>query len=243
MENHFPVGTTTRQESSREAIEMTIRPVRFGLAFLLLIAGSGQRSSAQEADGAAKVLAQPSDPKLSASVAKHEFRLLEPIVITVELSTTSPAAFPVLVDPQFYRMFRLKVERLDGGRVHRTSYFERIDGVVFGTKEGSIKRGHPLRAELVANLAYDMTVPGDYRITLACVWNGEVGAIAPEDTLPEDHRPRRRGDRSRDSGVEHRSNPSSTPQEGTVQAAPLIVTVKGLPANVQDLAEERNAGK
>jgi hypothetical protein len=221
---------------------MTIRPVRFGLALLLLITGGEQRGLTQEADGAAKVMAQPSDPKLSASVAKREYRMLEPIVIAIELSTTSPAAFPVLVDPQFYRMFQLKVERLDGGRVRRTSYFERIDGVVFGTKEGSIKRGHPLRAELVANLAYDMTVPGDYRITLACVWNGEIGAIAPEHIPPEEHRLRRREDRSQDSGVERRSNSSSTPQEGLVQAAPLIVTVKGLPANVQDLAEERNAG-
>lgn len=108
-----------------------------------------------------------------ATASKPIYRLLEPVVIAIEVEDAPGFRVPIEQLHDDYRMYRFFVTNKAGVESQPTQYARDMDAFDFGGKE-MLSRGRVrYRAKLAANLVRDMTAPGEYTIAVA-VYYGRV---------------------------------------------------------------------
>lgn len=112
--------------------------------------------------------------EVSASAAKDRFDLLEPIRLEVRAENVSVhhEGLPVTgaLPEAYYQTFWLRVFDAEGRLLPKTRYYEDVPyrRMPIGMSNGSaglvFSPGQEVSGKVVANLAYDMTRPGNYTI-------------------------------------------------------------------------------
>ncbi len=105
---------------------------------------------------------------VSAAAGKREYRPLEPVVVEIEVENVSAVLMRTPSATSAYARTVLEVYRTGRGRSLATAYgdSERGKSLLHGGKLLALMPGARFRETLVANLAFDMTMPGSYEIVV-----------------------------------------------------------------------------